>query len=107
MNFGASSNIAYFPLDQNGRMDCFKRGHSFSRLANVLLERQGGEVEDNRVKTGPFHLFRACARVRMVRIEKDWIVKLIAQTLDQSRDLADSHKTPSPSDAPTITGTFT
>src|ERR1700722_13091737 len=92
MNFGATANVANLALYQNGRLDCFERRHSFSRLPDVLFERQGGEVENNRVEPCLCDFLRARAGVRMVRIEKDREVKLIAQTLHQSCDLADSHK---------------
>ena len=47
MNFGTTANIANLALYKNGRLDCFESRHSFSRLPDVLFERQGGEVENN------------------------------------------------------------
>ena len=45
--FRATANIANLALYKNGRLDSFERHHSFSRLPDVLFERQGREVENN------------------------------------------------------------
>jgi hypothetical protein len=51
MDFRPGSDVANFTLDQDRRIDRFKGLNGLFRLADVLLEGERRQVEDDGVKT--------------------------------------------------------
>src|SRR5262249_30834968 len=92
MYLRTSPDIADLSLDKDGRIDGFERLDRLLGLAHVLLERQRGSVEDDGIKPGPGRFQSLLQGMRMICVEKNWEIEILAQTLHQSRKLTDSHK---------------
>ena len=60
MDFRAGSDVADLALDQDRRIDGFEGFNGLFRLADVLLERERRQVEDDGVKAA-LATSRACA----------------------------------------------
>ena len=92
VDFRAGADVADFSFDEDGRVDCLESGDGFFGLADVLVDGQRGEVEDDGIEAGAGGFFGLGEGVGVVGIEKDGHAGLFAQAADQSGDLADSHE---------------
>src|SRR5579862_5145531 len=79
----AGSDVPDLSLDENSRMDSLESSHRLFGLSHVLLERQGGTIEDHCVEASFGCFNRALQRVRMIRVEEDRKIKLLPQALNQ------------------------
>src|SRR5262245_31045861 len=90
MDFGSRSNIADLSLYQNGRVDRLEDLNCLFGLAHVFLQRQRGEVEDDRIEPGFCCGYGVRQGVGMICVEKDGKIELFPQASYQSRYLTDS-----------------
>src|ERR1700733_12028562 len=87
MYLGAGSDVAYFSFHNNGWIDRLQGIDCLSRSPHIFLEGQSGTIEHNRVKPGSGRFDCPLQGMGMVCVQKDWVVELIAQTVDQCCDL--------------------
>jgi hypothetical protein len=94
VDLGSSSDVADRALDQDRRIDALEGFDGLFRLANVLLERQRREVEDDGVKARFGDIQGVRQRMGVVRVEEDWIVLFLSQAPHQSGFLSHAEKFP-------------
>ena len=92
VDFRAGADVADFSFDEDGGVDGLERGDALFGLADVLVDGQRGEVEDDGVEAGAGGLLGFGEGVGVVGVEKDGDAGLFAQAADQGGDLADSHE---------------
>ena len=92
MDFGAGADVADFAFDEDGGIDSLEGGDGFFRLADVLVDRQRGEIEDDGIEAGAGGFLGPGEGMGVVGVEKDGDAGLFAQAADQSGDLADAHE---------------
>src|SRR5262245_52145591 len=92
MYFRTGSDIADLSLYEDSRIDGFEGFDRLFGLPHVLLERQRGSVEDDGIKPAPRCFDSLRQGMRMICVEKNWKIEILAQTSHQSGNLTDSHK---------------
>ena len=106
MYLRAGSDIPDFSLYKDRRIDCFQRFDRLLGLAHIFGGGQGRHIKDDGVKPGIGSLHRLREGVRMICIKEDREVEFLPQTSDESGNLANPTNSRSPSDKPTMTGTW-
>src|SRR5262245_28846617 len=92
MYFRAGSDVTDLSLDENSRIDGFESFDRFFGLPHILLERQRGSVEDDGIKPASGSFDGLHQGMCMICVEKNREIEIFPQTLNQSRNLTDSHK---------------
>src|SRR5262245_49127166 len=94
MYLRTSPDIADLSLDEDGRIDGFEGFDRFFGLPHVLLERQRRSVENDGIKPAPGCFHSLLQGMRMICVEKNGKIEILAQTPHQSRKLTDSYELP-------------
>jgi hypothetical protein len=71
MDFRARTDIANLSFYENGRMNGLEGDNSLLRLANILLFRQRGKIDDDRIEASFCRFLGLGKGVRMIRVQKD------------------------------------
>ena len=95
MDLRPGADVADLALDQDRRIDGLERFNGLFRLADVLFERQRGEVEDGGVETRFGDVQGVRQRMGVVRVEEDRVVEFLASSAPERRS-AEPLRIPSP-----------
>jgi len=92
MDLGAAADIANLAFHKNVRAYCLQLLNGCSRLANVFLERQRGNIKHDPVESGLGSCYGTGQRVCVIRVQENGEIVLVTKALHHRRNLAVAYK---------------